>query len=306
MSDGDSMSGAGDERRAPTRLVETPGPPGETESPERRAGALLRRVKPPVALSAAGLARVRMRLDGSIRPTSAGRRWAPAVVWMFVGGLILLGSGVVGAARGWVPSWRPLLSVLLPRQTAPASSDERPRHRAPDRSGSMPAAAPATPPAREEPPLSAPTVSPPPISSSGPPRRRPVAAGEGALLERAVMALRRKRDPDRALSLLDDYDARFSTGVLAPEAARLRIDALLLAGQRRRALDRLNALILSEGSRDLELGLIRGELRAGAGDCARAIGDFQRVLSLTGDGPMNRRAQLGRASCVRVAPPANE
>ena len=119
------------------------------------------------------------------------------------------------------------------------------------------------------------------------------------------MALRKRRDPDRALSLLDDYDARFSTGVLAPEAARLRIDALLLGGQRRRALDRLNGLALSEGARDLELRLIRGELRAAAGDCARAIGDFERVLPLTGDGPMNRRAQIGRASCLRIGAPAN-
>jgi hypothetical protein len=115
-----------------------------------------------------------------------------------------------------------------------------------------------------------------------------------------VVALRHKRDPLRALFLLDDYEKRFSTGVLAPEAARLRVDALLLAGRRGPALDKLNQLSLSEGARDLELGLIRGELRVAAGDCARAVGDFDRVFQQAGDGSMRRRAQVGRAACLRI------
>ncbi|HEX3697026.1 MAG TPA: hypothetical protein VH374_16735 [Polyangia bacterium] len=114
-----------------------------------------------------------------------------------------------------------------------------------------------------------------------------------------MVALRQKRDPHRALALLDDYERRFSSGVLAPEAARLRIDALLLAGRRGPALNKLNELSLSEGARDLELGLIRGELRAAANDCARAVNDFDRVLSLASDGSMKRRAQVGRAACLR-------
>jgi hypothetical protein len=119
------------------------------------------------------------------------------------------------------------------------------------------------------------------------------------------MALRQKRDPDRTLSLLDDYDARFSTKVLAPEAARLRIDALLLAGRRHRALDALNRLVLSEGTRDLELGLIRGELRAAAGDCPRAVSDFDRVLARASDGSIKRRAEVGRAACLGIGSPAS-
>jgi hypothetical protein len=118
------------------------------------------------------------------------------------------------------------------------------------------------------------------------------------------MALRQKRDPGRTLSLLDDYDARFSTKVLAPEAARLRIDALLLAGRRHRALDELNRLVLSEGTRDLELGLIRGELRAAGGDCRRAVSDFDRVLARASDGSMKRRAEAGRAACLGTGSPA--
>jgi hypothetical protein len=77
-----------------------------------------------------------------------------------------------------------------------------------------------------------------------------------------------------------------------------------LTGRRSRALGKLNELTLSEGTRDLELGLIRGELRAAAGDCARAAGDFDRVLSQTSDGSMKRRALAGRAACVEDGAPA--
>lgn len=282
---------------APKRLTELSGRPGEPDSLERRAGELLREIKPPATWSSVRLARVRMRLDGSIRPPTATHRRA-GVVWVLVGALMLLGTGVVAAARGWAPGW-PILSSLLPH-SAPASSEERPPRRVRDRT--MPSSAPASEPVTlataDVQPAGAPLVPPPRIATNASPRRRPTAEGGSALLERAVTALRHQRDPARALSLLDEYEARFATGVLAPEAARLRIDALLLAGRRGRALDKLNELTLSEGTRDLELGLIRGELRSAAGDCARAVGDFERVLSLAGDGSLKRRALAGRAACV--------
>lgn len=112
-----------------------------------------------------------------------------------------------------------------------------------------------------------------------------------------MVALRQTRDPVKALSLLDAYDAQFFAGVLAQEAARLRIDALLLSQQSGKALGRLNALALSEGVRDLELRLIRGELRAAANDCARARGDFISVLSQSADASLRRRATAGRVGC---------
>ncbi|HET6280147.1 MAG TPA: hypothetical protein VFH73_04250, partial [Polyangia bacterium] len=279
--------------------------PGEPDSLERRAGALLREIKPPATWSSVQLSRVRMRLDGSIRPTTASHRRA-AVVWVLVGALMLLGTGVVAAARGWAPGW-PILSALLPHRS-PASSEERAPRRVRDRISRSPAPAlapapapapePVTPAIADAEPAGAPIASPPRIAINALPRRRTTAEGGSALLERAVTALRSKRDPAKALFLLDEYEARFATGVLAPEAARLRIDALLLAGRRGRALDKLNELKLSEGARDLELGLIRGELRSAAGDCARAVGDFERVLSLASDGSMRRRAQAGRAACI--------
>jgi len=288
-----------DDRSRTERLMDLSGRPGEPDSLERRAGDLLREIKPPATWSPAQLARVRMRLDGSIRPATTTHRRA-AVVWVLAGALVLLGTGVVAAARGWAPGW-PILSALLP-QRSPASPEERAPRRVRDRISRSPALAPAPEPVmpaiEEAQPAAAPIVSPPRIAINVLPRRRPTAEVESALLERAVTALRSKRDPAKAISLLDEYQARFATGVMAPEAARLRIDALLLAGRRGRALDKLNELTLSEGTRDLELRLIRGELRSAAGDCARAVGDFERVLSQAGDGSIKRRAQAGRAACV--------
>ncbi len=298
MSDERSKPQPGEDGSAPTRFVDVAGRGSESHSREQRAGELLREIKPPANWSPAQLARVRLRLDGSIRPAPATRRRA-VVAWGLVGALMLFGSGVVAAARGWTPRW-PILSALLP-SPPPASSDERAHRRISGRVIPTPAPAPTPepppPPTTDVQPAAAPVV-PPRIAISAPPRRRPTAEGENAMLERAVAALRQKRDPARALFLLDEYEARFSTGVLAPEAARLRIDALLVAGRRGRALDKLNQLALSEGARDLELALIRGELRSAAGDCARAVADFDRVLLLASDGAIKRRAQVGRAACV--------
>jgi hypothetical protein len=54
---------------------------------------------------------------------------------------------------------------------------------------------------------------------------------EAALLE-AVRESLAGSQLDRALVLLDDYDARFATGVLSEESAVLRIEALVAAGRR--------------------------------------------------------------------------
>jgi hypothetical protein len=293
--------GPADGTGAPARLVDSAGRPGEADSLEGRAGTLLRTIKPPAALSPARLSHVRARLEDSIRPAPAAHRRARAVVWVLAGALILFCSGMVAAARGWAPKW-PLLSALLPHPAAD-SAPEPTRHHARVRPVRATTEAPAAPPATDPLPIPATTAIEPPPATNAPPRRKPAAVAESALLERAVMALRQQGNPTGALSLLDRYEARFPSGVLVPEAARLRIDALLLAGRRGPALDRLNRLALSDGARDLELGLIRGELRAASGDCARAVADFDHVLALASDRSMKRRAQAGRAACVGSASP---
>jgi hypothetical protein len=57
------------------------------------------------------------------------------------------------------------------------------------------------------------------------------AAGEVTRLDEARTALD-QADPDRALTILQEYARRFPRGALAPEAAVLRIEALVAAGDR--------------------------------------------------------------------------
>jgi hypothetical protein len=57
---------------------------------------------------------------------------------------------------------------------------------------------------------------------------------EADLLQSAGGAIARS-EFDRALYLLDSYDARFASGVLAEEALVLRVRALLAAGRRQEA-----------------------------------------------------------------------
>jgi hypothetical protein len=102
-------------------------------------------------------------------------------------------------------------------------------------------------------------------------------ASEQALLTKAFRALRVARDANAALAVLDAYAAGFPSGALAPEAARLRTEALLLLGRRQAALAELerddpNAMPAGDERR-----LLRGELRAGAGRWRAAAEDFDAV-----------------------------
>lgn len=261
MSEHDETVRRSDGTEQPSRLMDLADNRGGTDPDLERVGALLGKVAPPAGLTAVQLLRVRERLDQSTRPAVAQGRRARLSILVLAGLSVLLGSGVVAAARGWV-TW-PRLSALLPEALVAQSEQKK---------------APA-----------------PRLSSSSP--SRPSPNTESALLERAVVALRQMRDPVKALSLLDDYDAQFAAGLLTQEAARLRIDALLLSHESGNALERLNALALSEGARDLELRLIRGELRAAANDCARALADFDSVLSQSADASLRRRAIAGRTGC---------
>ena len=115
-------------------------------------------------------------------------------------------------------------------------------------------------------------------------------------LQRAMGLLRGKHDARAALAALDDYVARFPSGVLAPEARVARIDALLLLGRSDEALQALEALPLDAHRRSTELQLIRGELRART-DCGRADADFTAVLASVRTAAMEERALYGRAAC---------
>jgi len=118
------------------------------------------------------------------------------------------------------------VTVVEPPPTAPPPSQPKPsRSPAP-----APAAVPSdpvvtAPPAPETPPVK-PAAPPPPPHST--------LTEEVTLIDGALAALRH-HEPARALELLDDYDRRFPTGSMAPEATVARIQATLATGDGARA-----------------------------------------------------------------------
>ena len=119
---------------------------------------------------------------------------------------------------------------------------------------------------------------------------------ESAALERALTALRRDHDAERALQLLERYSADFPAGVLRTEADIARVDANLALGRHNAALALLERLPLEHVGRGQELELVRAELMA-TRDCRRANLDFDRVLATHPPAGLEERALYGRASC---------
>lgn len=119
---------------------------------------------------------------------------------------------------------------------------------------------------------------------------------ESQLLQRALSALRRDRDPSAPLALLDQHAAEFPRGALGLEASIARIDALLALDRRPEALRVLDRLPLDGVGRRTEVAVVRAELRA-EHDCARAVRDFDAALSLPRAAPLRERALFGRAGC---------
>lgn len=138
-----------------------------------------------------------------------------------------------------------------------------------------------------------PPVAPP---AAAPPRTRAALAEESALLAEALGHLRRERDGAAAIAVLDRYSLRYPQGLLRAEADRARVDALFLTGARDEARRRLDAMALETRGRDLELLVVRGELRAPR-DCVAAERDFSRALAATAPASLVERALHGRALC---------
>lgn len=293
---------------------------GDGDPVQQRIAALFSGLETPPEADLRQLARMRARLSAAVRPRSVPRsvpRSGPrsghrsrAWVWALTGALLLLGSGVVVAARGWMPQWL-TSSVLGPRAEVAAPRAARPRKTRPIAAEQAPAPAPAAAVVAEAVPDVRPAEvveppAPPAVRRRVPSMAPSMAPGsEAALLETAVARLRRDRDGAGTLQILDRYDARFSRGVLRGEATRLRVDALLLTEDRAGALSLLEGMTLSGGARDIELALIRGELLAARGDCRRALPDFARVSAATVAVALRHRARAGRTDCeMRLGQPA--
>ena len=124
-----------------------------------------------------------------------------------------------------------------------------------------------------------------------------VIAQEARLLGRALQSLHRDHDPRAALADLDDYEARFPTSALRPEADITRVDALLALDRRPSALAVLDRLEIPPTTRGRELMVVRAELRVGAKRYAEAIADFTPALADGGGDPLSERALRGRIAC---------
>jgi len=131
---------------------------------------------------------------------------------------------------------------------------------------------------------------------------------EQVLLSRAVRGLRFEHRPETALAALDEYLRRFPHGSLAPEAGRLRAEALLALGQKRAALVELDQAA-GTGAAGSEEGLLaRGELYAAAGRWREAMQDFDLVVrsrlaraALESSGPAKLRERFERALWDRAS-----
>jgi hypothetical protein len=144
--------------------------------------------------------------------------------------------------------------------------------------------APPQPPHEE----AAPPPADDPIVSASPPPPEP-ADEAVTLLARAIEKLR--HDPRTALRLLDDLATHHPSHALDLERRQLRIDALVLLGDRKSALAELDALDLESTTRPTQLRILRGELRAATGRCPEALTDFDRVSGTD-------RADYGKAVCL--------
>jgi hypothetical protein len=145
-----------------------------------------------------------------------------------------------------------------------------------------------TPPvrARKEPAARASAASAPPPSTT---------KDEAQLLGRALSRLRQEHDPRGALALLDEYARTFPSGVMAPEALRARLEAVLQMDDRKTALALLDARGAFAGRPGSDLLLTRAELRASAGRYGDARADFDKLLATTLPAELTGRALYGRA-----------
>jgi tetratricopeptide (TPR) repeat protein len=126
------------------------------------------------------------------------------------------------------------------------------------------------------------------------------APGEVDLLAEAVRTLR-AGDAETALAKIERAQRQFPGGTLAREAALLRAEALLVLGRDAAALQALDAIVLHADAGDRRASLARGELRASAGRCAEAAGDFTRVLATDARDELAARSFYGRGACALAA-----
>ncbi len=192
-------------------------------------------------------AATRARLARSAAATDLGSRRRPATV--LLAAAIVVGVGLAAAAV-----------VVSGRMTPTVASALAPSSTAPQPVVTRPVATPLAPSATAS---VAPEIGEKPAHAPQPRASSSVLELESQALASAVAALRRDRNPDRALALLDEYRAAFPRGALSLEASLVRVDALMALGRRREALAVLERLPVDKMPRGGELRKLRDNLRQG-------------------------------------------
>jgi hypothetical protein len=260
------------------------------------AARLLRSAQRPAPLSAAELNAIgaRLRREPSAKAPRLIWRVAVVVVLMLCGGALTAAtSRLFRRTATEEPAPRPVPAT--PARAAELKATPDPELAAPPETARETVVARPRRPATV--PKPAPSVEPAPKPKTAPPS---ALHEEAAILGAALRRLREGNDAAGALALLDEHDRRFGdAAALADEARRTRIEAWLQQGERARALAALDALSLRPWGRGRELRAARADLRAEAGRCQEALGDFEALLA--GDGAASdavaERALFGRASC---------
>lgn len=132
-----------------------------------------------------------------------------------------------------------------------------------------------------------------PAALPTPPPKLP--ATDSALFGQALRKLRNEKDPEAALSALDDHARAYPRSALAGERNALQVEALLALHRDREALAKLDGMVLEELPRSGERFVVRGELRAAARRWQDARADFEHALSrVSGSPAWHERALWGR------------
>lgn len=270
------------------------------DADDERLHHLFRALPELEAFAPSKLERVERRFSRSSATGSAAMRFPRPLLILAAA---LAGAGVATAGFG-------VMSVF----TSPAATHETSEALAPasQRADRAPvgARAPAPEPAREaaREPLPASRTNGPtfafqadPPTRAEPPPSSPSAADatlarESEMLQQALVKLRQQGDARGALSVLDRYELEFPRGKLLREAQVTRIDALLRASERARALALLERLPLAGLGRGDELRVLRAELRAER-ECGQALPEFDALVGLPLAAALAERSLYGRAAC---------
>lgn len=176
-----------------------------------------------------------------------------------------------------LPAASPVAETVRPEVAPPApASPQRPAQLPQRLAMAAPRSTPTQRPVATASPRTTPAPDGNPASVVAPATPTPT---ESTLLAQAIRALRVDGDAMAALKVLDERHARFTEGSLGPEAAAVRIEALLRLGRTDTALADLERMPLHAMPRRDEWHVVRGELRAQAGRWPSAEADFTLVLS---------------------------